>query len=192
MTKTETRKYVRERLLKISDAEREWASGAILDELTSLDVFKNAKSIFIFLGTQTEPDTEELIGLALAMEKTVSVPKISGDTMDAILISPFTDFRRNKYGILEPDKGQIVREFDLCILPLVAFCGLNRLGHGKGYYDKFLENNSCFKLGIAFDCQGVDSIETTSQDIPLDMLVTEGRVISACGVSSANTFGENL
>ncbi|MEG1529587.1 MAG: 5-formyltetrahydrofolate cyclo-ligase, partial [Clostridia bacterium] len=76
MTKTETRKYVRERLLRISDAEREWASGAILDELTSLEVFKNAKSIFIFLGTQTEPDTEELIGLSLAMEKTVSVPKI--------------------------------------------------------------------------------------------------------------------
>jgi len=48
------------------------------------------------LGTETEPDTEEIVGLALMLERTVSVPRVHGRDMDAIVISPYTNFKRNK------------------------------------------------------------------------------------------------
>lgn len=178
MTKQEARKIARERLLSMSKDEREWASDSIVDAVSSHDLFKKAKKVFIYLGTDTEPDTHEIVGLALALERVVAVPKVFGDKMMAISITPFTDFKRNKWGILEPAKGYPLDEIDLAIIPLVAFDGLKRVGHGKGYYDKFLTTHPCKKLGLAFDCQCVEGLECESFDVPLDVLITEKRIVS--------------
>lgn len=177
MTKQEARKLARERLSKMTDSEKQWASDSIVDAVSSLDVFKRAKKIFVYLGTDTEPDTHEIVGLALALEKVVAVPKVYGEDMKAISITPYSDFKTNKWGILEPVKGYPLDEIDLAVIPLVAFDGLNRVGHGKGYYDKFLSGHNCTKLGLAFDCQSVEGLECQSFDVPLDCLVTEKRII---------------
>ena len=63
-------------------------------------------------------------------------------------------------------------------MPLVAFDGLKRVGHGKGYYDKFLADHPCKKMGLAFDCQSVEGLECESFDVPLDVLITEKRIMS--------------
>ena len=178
MTKQEARIIARQRLVAMSESEREGASDSIVDAVSSHDLFKKAKKVFIYLGTDTEPDTHEIVGLALALEKIVAVPKVYGDTMQAISITPFTDFRTNKWGILEPAKGYPLDEIDLAIIPLVAFDGLKRVGHGKGYYDKFLATHPCKKLGLAFECQSVEGLECQSFDVPLDVLITEKRIIS--------------
>lgn len=190
MTKQDARKIARANILKMTSAEKEWASGAIIDAVSSLDVFKSAKSVFVYLGTDTEPDTNELVGLSLALEKTVAVPKIKGEEMDAIAITPYSDFAVNKWGILEPHKGMVIDDdFDLVVIPLVAFDGLKRAGHGKGYYDKYLsKHSSSIKLGIAFDCQRVAEIEVEKHDIMLDMLVTEKAIITKKG-ESVNPYG---
>ncbi len=189
MKKAEGRKIAKANLSKMTDAEREWASGAIIDAVSSLDAFKNAKSLFIYLGTNTEPDTHEIVGLALAMERTVAVPRVRGDKMDAVFITPFTDFKINKWGILEPVKGHVVDEVEVAIIPLVAFDGLKRLGHGGGYYDKYLAEHKCLKIGLAFDCQCVEGLETEKFDIPLDVLVTEKRIIVRPNKVKDNVFG---
>ena len=192
MLKQEARKIARSRIAKMSDAEREWASDSIVDAVSSLDLFKQAKKIFIYLGTSTEPDTHEIVGLALAMEKTVAVPRVRGDEMDAISITPFTDFRTNKWGILEPVKGYRLDEVDLAIIPLVAFDGLKRVGHGKGYYDKFLSTHPCKKLGLAFDCQSVEGLQCDSFDVPLDLLITEKRIVTGSRKTTENKFGREI
>ena len=150
MTKQEARQIARERILAMSESEREWASDSIVDAVSSHELFKKAKRIFIYLGTATEPDTHEIVGLALAMERVVAVPRVYGDNMKALSITPYTDFRTNKWGILEPAKGYPLEEVDLAIIPLVAFDGLKRVGHGKGYYDKFLANHPCKKVKAFF------------------------------------------
>ncbi len=189
MTKAEARKVAKANIAKMSDAEREWASGAIIDAVSSLEQFKKAKSLFIYLGTKTEPDTHEIVGLALAMERTVAVPRVRGENMDAISITPFTDFKENKWGILEPVKGHVLNEVEVAIIPLVAFDGLKRLGHGGGYYDKYLSAHKCLKIGLAFDCQCVEGLETEKFDIPLDVLVTEKRIIVRPNKVKENLFG---
>ncbi len=177
MTKEQARKKAKENTLNMSKEEREWASGAIADYLSSIQELVRAHNVFIFLGTELEPDTEEVVGLLLALERTVAVPRIVGDGMHAVVISPFTNFRRNGFGILEPAQGHDILGIDVAVVPVVAFDGLKRVGHGKAYYDRFLAERDCLKIGIAFDCQEVSGVDSEAHDIPLDMLVTETRVI---------------
>lgn len=189
MQKAEARRLSKSNVAKMSDAEKEWASGAIADALSSLDAFTHAYRVFVYLGTQNEPDTQEIVGLALMLEKVVCVPRTKGDDMQAIAITPYTDFKRNRWGILEPVRSHAVDDIDVAVVPLVAFDGLKRLGHGKGYYDRYLANHDCYVIGLAFDCQGVIDLQTDAHDIPLDCLVTEKRIVTSQG-ERKNLFGE--
>ena len=74
---------------------------------------------------------------------------------------------------------------------MVAFDGLNRLGHGKGYYDKYLSTHPCYTIGLAFDCQHIDGLQADAHDVPLDMIVTEKRIIT-CDGEKINPFGEEI
>ena len=189
MTKAEARQATRKAIAEMSAEDKEWASGAICDALSGIEEFNRAHSVFVFLGTDTEPDTEEIVGLALMLERTVSVPRVKGRDMDAIVISPYTNFKKNKWNILEPVGGRRTYDIDVAVIPLVAFDGLKRVGHGGGYYDRFLSTHECLKIGIAFDCQSVEGLEVEDFDIPLDMLVTEKRIITHSG-ERKNEFGE--
>lgn len=191
MTKQEARRKAKSAVAAMSDAEREWSSGAITDALTSLDVVRNCKRPFVFLSAGDEPDTYELVGLLLALEKTVSVPRMKDDGMEAVVITPYTDFRKNRWGIEEPARGHVTRDIDVAIVPMVAFDGLKRVGHGKGCYDRFFaENPDCVKIGIAFSAQKTEGLETESHDVALDAVVTEKEVITAENAAVNAFFGE--
>ncbi|MBD5092351.1 MAG: 5-formyltetrahydrofolate cyclo-ligase [Clostridiales bacterium] len=189
MTKAEARLAAKAAVLKMSSDEKELASGAICDALSGLQEFKGAHSVFVYLGTETEPATDEIVGLALMLERTVAVPRVRGKEMDAVVISPFTNFKTNKWKILEPVGGHTIDDIDVAVIPLVAFDGLKRVGHGGGYYDRFLSTHNCLKIGIAFDCQCVSDLQVEDFDIPLDVLVTEKRIIDGDG-EQANIYGE--
>lgn len=147
--------------------------------------------MFVYLGSKNEPNTEEIVGLALMLEKVVCVPRVRGENMDAVVISPFTNFKTNKWGILEPVGCHAIDDIDVCVLPLVAFDGLKRVGHGKGYYDRYLAEHECYKIGLAFDCQKVENLQVDKFDVPLDCIVTEKRVVTRDG-EIKNVFGEVL
>ena len=191
MQKSDARRIARQNLKSMTPAQKEWASGAIADALSNMHEFRRAHKVFVYLGTDTEPDTQEIVGLALMLEKSVCVPRVSGDEMKAIAITPFSNFRTNKWGILEPVGSHSVEDVDLAIVPMVAFDGLNRLGHGKGYYDRYLASHPCFTIGLAFDCQRVEGLQTDDHDVALDMLVTQKRIISQDG-ETINPFGEEI
>ena len=191
MDKQQARKLAKARVLSLSDAQKEWASGAIADAISSIDEFTRAHKVFVYLGTPNEPDTEEIVGLALMMEKVVCVPRVSGNDMQAIAISPFTNFKTNKWGILEPVGSHEVDDVGVAVVPMVGYDGLKRLGHGKGFYDRYLSTHDCFVIGLAFDCQQVEGLETCDFDIPLDMLVTEKRIVDENG-QRENPFFANI
>lgn len=142
------------------------------------------------MSVDGEPDTEAIIGLFLAMEREVSVPRVRGEEMDAVRITPYTNFRRGKFGVQEPAGGVLADGCDLAIVPVVAFEGLKRAGHGKGYYDRFLARYpDCVKVGIAFSCREVKGLETQPHDVKMDILVTEKEIITSQSVSVRNEFG---
>ena len=91
-------------------------------------------------------------------------------------------FIRNTYGIYEPDISKSVffdkKDIDVIIVPLLGFdLNRNRLGYGGGHYDRYLSDYEGLKIGVAFDIQQLDYIETNKNDVPLDIIITETRTI---------------
>ena len=67
---------------------------------------------------------------------------------------------------------------------------MKRVGHGKGYYDRFLARfPDCVKVGIAFSCRRVHGLVTEPHDIPLDIIVTEKEIVTSENVAVRNEFG---
>ena len=91
----------------------------------------------------------------------------------------------NKFGILEPKKNKKEILPDLIMVPLVAFDKkLNRIGYGKGYYDRYLKRIRAIKkqtvfLGIAYSFQRYTNIPTNKYDFKLDYIFTERGIISS-------------
>ena len=94
------------------------------------------------------------------------------------------DLKISSYGILEPKKDKIKNissdKIDLIIVPGVAFdLKGNRMGHGKGYYDRFLNLVKSTSIGLAFEFQIIENIPVESHDKPIDMIITEKRIIKS-------------
>ena len=91
----------------------------------------------------------------------------------------------NKFGILEPQKSKKELIPDLIMVPLVAFDkNLNRIGYGKGYYDRCLKKINKIKkntifLGIAYSFQRCNKIPINKNDFKLDYIFTERGIISS-------------
>ena len=91
----------------------------------------------------------------------------------------------NNFGILEPNSSKKEIIPDLILVPLVAFDNqLNRIGYGKGYYDRSLEkikkiNKNTISLGIAYSFQRSNNIPVKKHDFKLDYIFTERGVISS-------------
>ena len=71
-------------------------------------------------------------------------------------------------------------KIDLLILPGIAFdLHGNRIGYGKGYYDRFLYSRKAKHImGLAYEIQICNDIPTNQHDIPVDTIITEKRIIS--------------
>ena len=91
----------------------------------------------------------------------------------------------NKFGILEPKSSKKKIIPDLIMVPLVAFDNrLNRIGYGKGYYDRSLKKinkikKNAFSLGIAYSFQKCQKIPTNKHDFKLDYIITEKGIINS-------------
>ena len=91
----------------------------------------------------------------------------------------------NNFGILEPNNSKKEIIPDLILVPLVAFDNqLNRIGYGKGYYDRSLEkikkiNKNTISLGIAYSFQRIKNIPINKHDFKLDYIFTERGIISS-------------
>jgi 5-formyltetrahydrofolate cyclo-ligase len=158
----------------------EW-SGKIAENVFALPEYKAAGTIFTFVGMDTEVDTRQIIQRAIADGKRVAVPKTFGKGMMVPCgISGLHDLVPGRYGILEPYEGcQEVSLYsgDLILVPCIA-CDLEgmRIGHGAGYYDRFLAGSEAIKAILCFDALVVESVPCTDLDVRSDMVITESRV----------------
>ena len=173
------KKYIELRKNIINKEEK---SNNIFLNLLDLDVFKSSNIIGIYCSMVDEVDTFKIIKHSLLNNKDVLVPKLNNDgTMNFYKISDLNELSfKNKFGISEPISNIKQDNMDLIIVPGVCFDErLNRVGFGKGYYDKYLNNKSIYKIGICFDWQIIDSnfINTDEYDVPMDIVVTDKRKI---------------
>ena len=173
MTKNEIRKNAIELRRVLNYETREYLSHKATLNFFKLINLSDTKMLFSFISTQYEIQTKEIIATSFKHEIKVCYPKVLNDhDMKACLLPPDFD---TKVKTLTIDKDLI----DVCLMPGLAFTKIGqRLGYGKGYYDRYLENSKCLKIGLCFDFQVVDYIPVTDFDINADFIVTDKRIIN--------------
>jgi len=179
------KKLLRERMRStrraIEPANRATWGLQIRDRVLGLGEIARAASVFAYVSHQSEVPTHELIRELLRRGKVISVPKIvDRAAMNAVQIAGLDPLRENAYGILEPAmKVAFGGTIDVCLTPGLAFTPSgDRLGYGRGYYDRFLaEHPRSLAVAPAFECQLVEHLPTEPHDRPMDVIVTESRLI---------------
>lgn len=183
----EIRKILRDKRRNLTDAEKKAAAKRCFSHFLTLPIFSAAQKIAFYQPFDGEMDTAHLIQYVWQQQKECYLPVISKS--HALHFFPyFSDsfLTQNQYAIWEPSHSHQqlevdVQDLDLIVLPLVAFDHLgNRLGLGKGYYDKTLytltknrKNKKPFLLGLAYHFQQVEAITTHEKDVKLDGVLTD-------------------
>tara|TARA_Y100000768_G_C23785574_1_gene590127 strand:+ start:121 stop:705 length:585 start_codon:yes stop_codon:yes gene_type:complete len=176
---------------RLSEKYINTASRRIFEHLVELSHYKNSTKIGCYVSTRYEVQTESIISSIHEGEKELFLPKIKPNSeMDFVQISRKTQFYRNKFGIKEPESNNISIEsnLDLVVLPLVAFdVNKNRIGMGGGYYDrkfeklntneKNIQNREPILIGLGFDCQKTEEIQTEKWDVKLTCIISESGIL---------------
>jgi len=177
--KKQVRQQVRKLKQTITEDEKNQEADAVFCKIETFPEFKAAKTILLYWSTPDELPTHATIRKWSA-EKQLILPTIEGDDLILKHYLPNGAMKQGELGIWEPDTAEICSgNVDLVIVPGVAFDHKkNRLGRGKGYYDRFFrKNGNVLKIGVGFDFQLLTKIPSTKMDIKMDKIVTASKII---------------
>lgn len=179
--KSDLRKKILNRLKNQKEDERHRRSLVIRRKLLALPEFRRARVLMFYVSKDGEVETRPMIEAALLRGKVVLVPVINV-RKSQMVVSEITDTNKDlvegPYGIYQPKAHLKVyhpRTIDLAVVPGIAFDRKrNRLGRGKGYYDRFLAGlrKDVPRIGLAFKFQVVKRLPTLSHDQPVTKLLT--------------------
>jgi 5-formyltetrahydrofolate cyclo-ligase len=180
MYKKDLRKKYKALRQALSEAQIEDQSLAIANRLLQLDVWDNTYfHLFLTIEEQKEVDTEFVLQILAGKDKEIVVAKSDFDTlaMTHFLLTDNTKFKKNDYNIYEPVDGIEVppTKLDVVFVPLLAYdVNGNRVGYGKGFYDKFLSQckEEVVKVGLSFFEPETTITDVSPNDIQLDYCIT--------------------
>ncbi len=177
--KREARARLKDAAGTMSAEDRERADRKITYTLLSWPEFGMAKSLFCFVSMAGEPDTRAFLRSALAMGKRVLVPRCkAGGLMDLCEIRSLEELAPvPPFGLLEPAgdvPAQDIADVDIALIPcLAATREGQRLGHGGGYYDRYLPRcPEATRVCIAYEEQKLDRVAADRYDVPMDLVIT--------------------
>jgi 5-formyltetrahydrofolate cyclo-ligase len=152
-------------------------NSTIQQRFFELPIVKQSKQVMMYYSINHEVATEPIISKLLEMGKTVALPACTaGKNIRAGIIHSLDELVPGIFGLTEPSasaKESDPVDFDLIVVPGVAFDKNGfRLGHGAGYYDRFLAQTQAYKLGLAYDFQIVDQLLIELHDIPVQALLS--------------------
>ncbi|TPW15326.1 MAG: 5,10-methenyltetrahydrofolate synthetase [Acidimicrobiaceae bacterium] len=139
--------------------------------LADLPEYAAARTVMAFASMPAEPDTDGLFARLHHDGKKLVLPRLEGgEIVPAPVINGFTI---GQWGIREPDGDRVdPATVDLVVVPGVAFTlAGDRLGHGKGYYDRFLAGSNAPTVGACFTEQIVDELPVEPHDVRLQHVI---------------------
>ena len=185
-SKTELRKKYLEKRKSLSDIEIEGFSEKIFNRVKEYFDLEKINNIHIFISSEKlkEVKTDEFIKFLWERGKMVFIPKVSGKELLCCELVKETILKPNAWSIGEPEGVPISLNsvsMDMVMTPLV-YCDKkgNRIGYGKGFYDRFLSkiNRNALKVGVSIFTPNEEIIDISPEDIALDYLVTSSEVFS--------------
>lgn len=178
LTKRQVRNKILFRLINQKEEDRNRKSRLIKQKLFRISVFKKAKTVMLYIAFDGEVDTQDMIKEAQDLGKTIAVPVCRKKRkIVPCILKDSPKLVRGLYGISEPaiKKPLKVEDIDVVVVPGVAFDKQgNRLGRGKGYYDRFLRKlpSRGSTIGLAFDFQILPSLPATKRDVRLQRVIS--------------------
>lgn len=172
------RRLARQRISLLAAGYLSQAGREIARQVASLPEYQEADTVFAFCGTDREINTRPLLMQVLSDGKRLFLPRCTAlGTIEAREIGSLDCLRIGRYGITEPPADSPVADpsaISLCLVPcLAADRNGNRLGHGGGYYDRYLP--ACHGAAILLCPEQLimESIPRETHDYPFSVVVTE-------------------
>lgn len=166
-------------LKKVLDtAEKISAAEEVFQRLESNAAFVLAERILMYHSLPDELSTHAFLRKWKSV-KQFYLPRVNGVDLD---ILPYDESRLElgSFHIEEPSGNDTVNpeEIELVIVPAVAYDRKgNRVGRGKGFYDRFLKNTKALKIGVGYDFQLVDEVDSEEHDVAVDIVITQSSTI---------------
>jgi len=182
------RKTLRKARQSIAADAQETAAKKLVERVRSLDFYQNANSLAFYQAVDGEISPAMILQDSLQAGKSCYLPVLSREDPESIVFAPFsesTELKENEWGIAEPPAEDILSptKFDIVFVPLIAFdAKCFRLGMGKGFYDRtfsfkiFNRQSSPLLVGLAHECQLVESFPIASWDVRLDFVLTDEKI----------------
>lgn len=186
-TRSSLRKSLRQTRRQLSPTQQDYAALQLYHRISGQRYFRKAKRIAFYLASDGEIDPSLLLAAALARGQHCYLPLLHPFRPDHMLFLRYRHgdpLLRHRWGMWQPAlrRGTLVsaRALDIAFVPLVGFdSACNRLGMGKGFYDRTFSfraraNRRSPKLiGLAHECQRVESLENQAWDVRMDKIVSD-------------------
>lgn len=177
MDKSAVRSFLKEKRRQISFKKRNAKSLKIIENLHTL--IKDYDNVAIYMSLKDEVNTSDYLDYFLSNYKVVSSSKIEEENLVFYQISSKNEVKPGYMDILEPKSLNKVdkKDIEAIIVPMLGFDKhLNRMGYGKGFYDRYLKDFEGVKIGLAFDVLNYPHLPHDENDVSLDYVVSEKQI----------------
>ncbi|WP_299102433.1 5-formyltetrahydrofolate cyclo-ligase [uncultured Winogradskyella sp.] len=184
MTKKQLRLKYKALRQSLTESEIDEHSIAIANRLLNLDIWnKSFYHIFLTIEEQKEINTDFILNILAGKDKHIIISKSNFEdySMSHYLLTDSTTIKKNSYNIPEPVDGISIasNQLQVVFIPLLAFDEIgNRIGYGKGFYDRFL--NQCqpetLKIGLSFFEVETEIFNSSTDDVALDFCITPNKI----------------
>lgn len=174
MKKDEIRRRIKAHKSLLNDDERRLAAEAVFSVLEKTAAFMMADNILLYHSLPDELSTHAFID-KWHQRKHFYLPRVNGVNLD-ILPYDRSRLQLGSFHIEEPQGDEVcgMDRIEMVIVPAVAYDSHgNRVGRGKGYYDRLLGDTKALKVGVAYAFQLVDEIDSEPHDVRVDMVITD-------------------
>ncbi|MDE6649321.1 MAG: 5-formyltetrahydrofolate cyclo-ligase [Muribaculaceae bacterium] len=178
MEKSEIRRKIKNLRMMLSEIEKATAAEEVFSRLEKTAAFMIADNILMYHSLPDELSTIKFLKKWQG-RKRFFLPRVNGVNLD-ILPYEETRLELGSFHIEEPAGNDVadVNDIELMIIPAVAFDRKgNRLGRGKGFYDRLLATSKATKIGVGYEFQLLDSLPSEPHDVAMDMIITQKTVI---------------
>lgn len=174
MKKEDIRRQVKARKALLDDNEKMNAAEAVFDMLEKTAAFMMADHILMYHSLPDELPTTSFLEKWCG-HKHFYLPRVNGLNLE---ILPYDRSRLalGAFHIEEPvgDETADISDIELVVVPGVGYDSAgNRVGRGKGYYDRLLAETKATKIGVAYDFQVVDEVDAEPHDVRVDIVITD-------------------
>lgn len=180
--KKELRIKLKQKRKNISDKALQ--DKMICDNLLACSAYIDAKAVLFYAALDDEINIDKCIENAFLNGKRVALPVCldSGGNMKFYYINSLDDLSVGHFGVREPDINECNEVLDftdsVCIVPAIAYDKNGyRLGYGKGYYDRFLQNYAFASIGLCYNELITDNLPIGEYDVPVNYIITQDRTI---------------